>query len=193
MARALAGGLCCEKGLEGLFDCVPRHARTGISHANADILARCNVPLLSDITIIKMRVTCLDCQHAASGHRIARIDRQVQNRTFELVRVTESLPKPAGCHDFEANGLADGPSQQVFHARDEAVCIDRFGIEGLAPRVVQQMGATLQRLKAEGYTLLLVSQNLPFAARLADRFYLMEQGRIVDCIDGAQLAASFSR
>ena len=54
--------------------------------------------------------------------------------------------------------------------------------EGLAPVIVQQIGATIRRLKAEGFTILLVEQNFRFAATVADRHYVMERGRVVDMI-----------
>ncbi len=65
--------------------------------------------------------------------------------------------------------------------------------EGLAPVVVQHIGETIRRLKAEGFTILLVEQNFRFAATVADRHYVMEHGRIVDMIQNAQLDASMGR
>src|SRR6185503_6557358 len=65
--------------------------------------------------------------------------------------------------------------------------------EGLAPVIVQQIGATLRRLKAEGFTILLVEQNFRFAATVADRYYVMEHGRVVDMIPNAELAASMDK
>jgi branched-chain amino acid transport system ATP-binding protein len=59
--------------------------------------------------------------------------------------------------------------------------------EGLAPVIVQQIGATIRRLKAEGFTILLVEQNFRFAATVADRHYVMEHGRVVDTIANAEL------
>ena len=59
--------------------------------------------------------------------------------------------------------------------------------EGLAPVIVQQIGATLGRLKREGFTVLLVEQNFRFAATVADRHYVMEHGRVVDMIPNAEL------
>jgi branched-chain amino acid transport system ATP-binding protein len=59
--------------------------------------------------------------------------------------------------------------------------------EGLAPVIVQQIGATIRRLKAEGFTVLLVEQNFRFAATVADRHYVVERGRVVDTIDNAAL------
>jgi branched-chain amino acid transport system ATP-binding protein len=59
--------------------------------------------------------------------------------------------------------------------------------EGLAPVIVQQIGATIRRLKAEGFTILLVEQNFRFAATVADRHYVMERGRVVEMIANAEL------
>jgi branched-chain amino acid transport system ATP-binding protein len=51
--------------------------------------------------------------------------------------------------------------------------------EGLAPVIVQTLGRTIQRLREQGYTIVMSEQNFRFAAPLADRFYIMERGRIV--------------
>jgi branched-chain amino acid transport system ATP-binding protein len=59
--------------------------------------------------------------------------------------------------------------------------------EGLAPVIVRQIGATIRRLKAEGFTILLVEQNFRFASTVADRHYVMERGRVVDMIRNAEL------
>ncbi len=65
--------------------------------------------------------------------------------------------------------------------------------EGLAPVIVQQIGATIRRLKAEGFTILLVEQNFRFAATVADRHYVMERGRVVDMIANAALDSSMDK
>ena len=62
--------------------------------------------------------------------------------------------------------------------------------EGLAPVIVQQIGATLRRLKRERFTILLVEQNFRFAATVADRHYVMEHVRVVDMIPNAELEAN---
>ncbi len=51
--------------------------------------------------------------------------------------------------------------------------------EGLAPVIVQKLAEMIRKLKARGYTIVLVEQNFRFAAPLADRFYVMEHGKIV--------------
>jgi len=65
--------------------------------------------------------------------------------------------------------------------------------EGLAPVIVQQIGATLGRLKREGFTVLLVEQNFRFAATVADRHYVMEHGRVVDMIPNGELDANMAK
>jgi branched-chain amino acid transport system ATP-binding protein len=65
--------------------------------------------------------------------------------------------------------------------------------EGLAPVIVQQIGRTISRLKQEGFTILLVEQNFRFAQTVADRHYIVEHGRVVDMVPGAQLEANMGR
>ncbi|HXE49105.1 MAG TPA: ABC transporter ATP-binding protein [Ramlibacter sp.] len=62
--------------------------------------------------------------------------------------------------------------------------------EGLAPVIVQKLAEMIRTLKAKGYTVVLVEQNFRFAAPLADRFYIMEHGRIVKQFAQAELAGS---
>ncbi|RBP02675.1 amino acid/amide ABC transporter ATP-binding protein 2 (HAAT family) [Roseiarcus fermentans] len=59
--------------------------------------------------------------------------------------------------------------------------------EGLAPVIIQQIGRTIAELKREGFTILLVEQNFRFASTLADRFFVMEHGRIVDAFASVEL------
>jgi branched-chain amino acid transport system ATP-binding protein len=65
--------------------------------------------------------------------------------------------------------------------------------EGLAPVIVQHIGDTIRRLKAESFTILLVEQNFRFAATVADRHYVMEHGRVVDEIANAELNSHMSK
>ena len=59
--------------------------------------------------------------------------------------------------------------------------------EGLAPVIIEQIGRTIARLKGEGFTIILVEQNFRFAATVADRHYVVEQGRVIDMIPNAEL------
>ena len=65
--------------------------------------------------------------------------------------------------------------------------------EGLAPVIVQQIGRTLARLKSEGYTIVLVEQNFRFAQTVADRHFVVEQGRVIDMIPNADLDANIDK
>lgn len=62
--------------------------------------------------------------------------------------------------------------------------------EGLAPVIVKLIAETLVKLKAEGFTIVLVEQNFHFAATVADRHYVVEQGRVVDTIPNEDIEAS---
>ena len=59
--------------------------------------------------------------------------------------------------------------------------------EGLAPVIIEQIGVTIRKLKEKGFTLLLVEQNFRFAATVADRYYVMEHGHIIDSFTTAEL------
>ncbi len=59
--------------------------------------------------------------------------------------------------------------------------------EGLAPVIVQALARMITSLKAQGYTIIMVEQNFRFAAPLADRFYVMEHGQIVEQFTASEL------
>jgi branched-chain amino acid transport system ATP-binding protein len=61
--------------------------------------------------------------------------------------------------------------------------------EGLAPVIVQGLARMITTLKAKGYTIVMVEQNFRFAAPLADRFYVVEHGQIVETIAANELNA----
>jgi branched-chain amino acid transport system ATP-binding protein len=65
--------------------------------------------------------------------------------------------------------------------------------EGLAPVIIQQIGQTIGRLKSEGFTILLVEQNFRFASTLADRFYIVEHGKIIDGFANSELQANMDK
>ncbi len=65
--------------------------------------------------------------------------------------------------------------------------------EGLAPVIIQQIGHTIARLKQEGFTIVLVEQNFRFASTVADRHYVVEQGKVIDMIPNDQLEANIDK
>ena len=65
--------------------------------------------------------------------------------------------------------------------------------EGLAPVIVQQIGDIIQALKAKKFTIVLVEQNLRFAASIADRHYIVEHGRVVETMTNAEVSTNSAR
>mgnify|MGYP001270298170 CR=1 FL=1 len=65
--------------------------------------------------------------------------------------------------------------------------------EGLAPVIVQQIGAAIRTLKSKGFTILLVEQNFHFASTVSDRHYIVEGGRVIDEIANADIGSNTSR
>ncbi len=65
--------------------------------------------------------------------------------------------------------------------------------EGLAPVIIQQIGKTIRALKSQGFTILLVEQNFRFASTVADRYYVMEHGRVIDQFSNAELEANVDK
>ena len=65
--------------------------------------------------------------------------------------------------------------------------------EGLAPVIIQQIGNTIRALKQQGFTILLVEQNFRFAATVADRYYVMEHGQVVDKLLSSELEANLEK
>ena len=65
--------------------------------------------------------------------------------------------------------------------------------EGLAPVIIQQIGRTIETLKEQGFTIILVEQNFHFAATIADRYYVIEHGRVVDQLTNAELKTNMGK
>jgi branched-chain amino acid transport system ATP-binding protein len=65
--------------------------------------------------------------------------------------------------------------------------------EGLAPVIIQQIGRTIRALKEQSFTILLVEQNFRFASTVADRYYVMEHGRVVDQFANSELDANLEK
>ena len=87
--------------------------------------------------------------------------------------------------------LSGGEQQMLALARilrtgAKLLLLDEIS-EGLAPVIVQALSRTIRELKHKGYTIVLVEQNFRFAAPLADHFYVLERGRIVEAFAAAEL------
>jgi len=65
--------------------------------------------------------------------------------------------------------------------------------EGLAPVIIEKIGQTIRMLRERGYTVLMVEQNFRFASGLADRFYVVEEGTVVDQFRREDIAGNLER
>ena len=59
--------------------------------------------------------------------------------------------------------------------------------------IIQQIGRTIRTLKEQGFTILLVEQNFRFASTVADRYYVMEHGRVVESFANTELDANLEK
>jgi branched-chain amino acid transport system ATP-binding protein len=109
-----------------------------------------------------------------------------------LEEIYEMFPNLKERANSPGTRLSGGEQQMLAVARilrtgARLLLLDEIS-EGLAPVIVQKLAEMILALKARGYTIVLVEQNFRFAAPLADRFYVMEHGKIVQQFAQAELA-----
>jgi branched-chain amino acid transport system ATP-binding protein len=102
---------------------------------------------------------------------------------WTLERVTELFPRLRERAQNRAGKLSGGEQQMLAIGRalmtnPELLLMDE-PTEGLAPLLVREVGRVIERLKAEGLSILLVEQNLPLALRIVDHVHVLSRGRIV--------------
>ena len=111
-----------------------------------------------------------------------------------LDRIFQLFPNLAERLSSQGTKLSGGEQQMLAVARilrtgARLLLLDE-PTEGLAPVIIRQIGRTIKSLKERGFTVLLVEQNFRFASTVADRFYVMEHGRVIDCFTVAELPAN---
>jgi branched-chain amino acid transport system ATP-binding protein len=116
---------------------------------------------------------------------------QVKPGGLSIAQIHELFPNLEERASSQGTKLSGGEQQmlaigRILRTGAKLLLLDE-PTEGLAPVIVQQIGRTIQRLKSQGFTIILVEQNFRFAQTVADRHYVVEQGRVIDMIPNAEL------
>jgi branched-chain amino acid transport system ATP-binding protein len=122
---------------------------------------------------------------------------KVKEGGFSVERIYELFPNLRERQKSQGTKLSGGEQQmlaigRILRTGATLLLLDE-PTEGLAPVIVQQIGRTIGKLKEAGLTVLLVEQNFRFAQTVADRHYVMENGRVVDMIPNGELEANMDR
>jgi branched-chain amino acid transport system ATP-binding protein len=123
---------------------------------------------------------------------------QVRPGGLSLDRIFELFPNlKERLGSSQGTKLSGGEQQMLAIARilrtgAQLLLLDE-PTEGLAPVIIQQIGRTIRALKDQGFTILLVEQNFRFAATVADRYYVMEHGRVIDQFANSELDANVEK
>ena len=112
---------------------------------------------------------------------------------WPMERVYETFPLLRERRRFPGTRLSGGEQQMLALARvlrtGARLLLCDEPTEGLSPLIVQQIGDILREVKSAGVTVLLIEQNVHFASTVADRHYLLAEGRIVESMDNEEVRA----
>lgn len=182
--------------LRGIMGLAPVRYGT-VQFAGADIMAQTTeaisragiayVPAGREIFgTLSVRENLVMCERGGEG---------ANKWTFE--RVMALFPRLGERINHGGKQLSGGEQQMLAIARilrtgARLLLLDE-PTEGLAPVIIQQIGKTIRALKEQQFTILLVEQNFRFASTVADRFYIVEHGKIIDTFANSELQTNMEK
>ncbi|MDQ2106173.1 ABC transporter ATP-binding protein [Azospirillum isscasi] len=121
----------------------------------------------------------------------------VKSGGMTVPQIYELFPNLQGRGSTQGTRLSGGEQQmlaigRILRTGADLILLDE-PTEGLAPVIIEQIGVAVRKLKQRGFTIVLVEQNFRFAATIADRHYVMEEGHVVDMIPNDQLAQNMDK
>jgi branched-chain amino acid transport system ATP-binding protein len=122
---------------------------------------------------------------------------EVRPGGLPLARIFELFPNVKERLRSQGTKLSGGEQQmlaigRILRTGARLLLLDE-PTEGLAPVIIKHIGATIRALKAQGFTILLVEQNFRFASTVADRYYVMEHGKVVERFANSELEANMEK
>jgi branched-chain amino acid transport system ATP-binding protein len=171
-------------GLHRHIEGTVRLGGTEIGHRSADWRARAGLGWVPDDRGIYASLTVFEN---------LLLPPVVHPDAWSLEQVYEAFPALADRRNSMGTQLSGGEQQMLAIARvlrmgSRLLLLDEPS-EGLAPVIVQRIGQIIREIKACGVAVLLVEQNVKFAATVADRHYLLAQGRVVESLDNDSFQA----
>ncbi len=121
----------------------------------------------------------------------------VQSGGMTVAEIYELFPNLKERRRSQGTKLSGGEQQmlaigRILRTGAKLLLLDE-PTEGLAPVIVQRIGEAVRLLKSRGFTILLVEQNFHFAATIADRHYVVEDGKVIDMITAANVQSSLDK
>ena len=171
-------------GLHRQIEGTVRLAGTELGHHSPDSRARAGMGWVPDDRGIYASLTVLEN---------LLLPPVVHPDAWSLEQVYQAFPVLADRRSSMGAQLSGGEQQMLAIARvlrmgSRLLLLDEPS-EGLAPVIVQRIGEIIREIKAAGVAVLLVEQNVKFAATVADRHYLLAQGRVVESLDNESFQA----
>ena len=134
-AGTFADGFGREKWFEGTIEHFGSHSAAGIGDADLQIMAGSDV---TDLVGSEFGILCRNPHQSLAKHGVAGIDREIDDRVFELMRVDVDRPGILCDIDLNPNPLAKGPVEKVGHSRNR--CGRNRRVQEVAARTLQRRG-----------------------------------------------------